>query len=625
MNWLQDLYDTYENHLSDVGIGKVPLLPVSHTFPKAQVEITIDQDGNIKNVAIVPKADAGTIVPCTEESGSRTGSEPRSHPLCDKLQYVAHDIYEYMRDVTPKYKKKQAEMHKEYRESLEKWCKSDYVHPKAVAVLKYVQKNTVIKDLLSFGLFKTLKLDDEGYLKPKSASLFVRWLVYIPDDLQDKTWLDNDLFEKWTKYDMSSQKNIGICYITGNQVRLARNHPKYIREPGDSPKIISANDTGGFTYLGRFQTKEQACGVGYEVSQKAHSALRWLIAKQGRVHKYREGSQRKLGITIVAWAISGHKIPDPMADFFSIIGIENLQSDSDPSVSTAQELATKLNKKIDGYSAELGDTEKVVVMGLDAATSGRMAITYYRELTGSDYLQRINNWHKTCCWVHNYYKHKIIDKTGKEIEIYPTFVGAPAPIDIAKVAYANNDGKLRNRTIERILPCIIDGQKLPKDIVDSVVRRASNRIGMKDAKDIKEREWNKTLSIACALYKKYNEEDGFDMALDENRNTRDYLYGRLLALAENLEQYALRVSRESRQTNAARLMQHFAAHPCSTWRTIELALVPYQARLGAKASSLQHLMDKVITMFEADDFVRNEKLSGEFLLGYHCQRGRSPE
>ena len=113
------------------------------------------------------------------------------------------------------------------------------------------------------------------------------------------------------------------------------------------------------------------------------------------------------------------------------------------------------------------------------------------------------------------------------------------------------------------------------------------------------------------------------MALDESRKTRDYLYGRLLALADSLEQWALNLNKaeENRQTNAARLMQRFADHPFSTWRTIELSLAPYKARLGGQSQKRQALIDKVHSMFDpSDDYTSDKKLSGEFLLGYHCQR-----
>ena len=110
------------------------------------------------------------------------------------------------------------------------------------------------------------------------------------------------------------------------------------------------------------------------------------------------------------------------------------------------------------------------------------------------------------------------------------------------------------------------------------------------------------------------------MALEPTRTTRDYLYGRLLALADSLEEWALNEANEGRQTNAARLMQRFAERPFSTWRTIELALTPYKARLGGKSKKRQWMIDEVMALFNPDDFTNDKPLSGEFLLGYHSQR-----
>jgi CRISPR-associated protein Csd1 len=114
------------------------------------------------------------------------------------------------------------------------------------------------------------------------------------------------------------------------------------------------------------------------------------------------------------------------------------------------------------------------------------------------------------------------------------------------------------------------------------------------------------------------------MSLEESRTTRDYLYGRLLAIAENVEQRALHLANEKRDTNAAKLMQRFADHPYSTWRNIEGALTPYKTRLRAKRPSIllerDKLLDTVMGMFSREDFISENKLSGEFLLGYHCQR-----
>ena len=118
------------------------------------------------------------------------------------------------------------------------------------------------------------------------------------------------------------------------------------------------------------------------------------------------------------------------------------------------------------------------------------------------------------------------------------------------------------------------------------------------------------------------------MTLEKQRITRDYLYGRLLAMADNIEGYALKLAGESkgRNTTAARLMQRFAERPFSTWRNIELALEPYKSRLRAseKGSGFlykrEQIIDEIMCAFRPDDFIKDTTLSGEFLLGYHCQR-----
>lgn len=647
MSWIQKLYETYENCSSVIGsVGEekeVPLLPICHTTQKAHIEIVIDQDGNFKRARVVTKDDARTIIPCTEASGGRAGSKPECHPLCDKLQYLAGDFIQYGGEVTSGYANDPAEPFKDYITLLSNWCESDCCHPKVNAIFEYVKKGSVVKDLIEKKVlfvgtdgrllkkrngekqYKNVtdilvllpgRINKKGKIENWQADAFIRWEVEMPNESCSKTWEDRTLWECWIKYYSSTKQNKSLCYVSGKELFLAEQHSAKLRNDGDKAKLISSNDTSGFTFRGRFTNAKQACGVGFEVTQKAHSALRWLISRQGTVF-YVKGNSGKTspGLTVVAWATSGKQIPDPIADPLSILGEENLKSDDTDNVSTAQSLAIKFKKKIAGYKADLGDTSGVVVMGLDSATPGRMAITFYRELTGSEFLERLEQWHDTCAWIHDY--RFIEDKDNKKTKRkYLRFVGAPAPRDIAEAAYGSKvDDKLKKATVERLLPCIVDGQQIPRDIVDSSVSRASNRAGMEGW------EWNKTLSIACALFRKLNEKEGYSMALDESRNTRDYLYGRLLALADSLEQWALSKAGEDRQTNAARLMQRFADRPYSTWRTIELSLAPYKARLGGQSQKRQVLIDKVHDMFDpTEDYTSDKKLSGEFLLGYHCQR-----
>jgi CRISPR-associated protein Csd1 len=256
----------------------------------------------------------------------------------------------------------------------------------------------------------------------------------------------------------------------------------------------------------------------------------------------------------------------------------------------------------------------IVVMGVDSATLGRMAISFYRELTGSEFLDRVQAWHEAYAWHQDYGKDPESKKALR-------FIGAPSPRDIAEAAFGpprDKKQKLHKATAERLLPCIIDGRPLPRDLVDSAVRRACHRAGL----DHWDRE--KNLGIACALFRGFFKERRYNMTLETDRTSRDYLYGRLLAIAEHLEGRALYVAGESRDPNAARLMQRFADRPASTWRSIELALAPYKTRLRAKRPWFLHKMeerlDEVVSAFTREDFVDDRKLSGEFLLSYHCER-----
>lgn len=634
MSWIHKLYETYENCQSQIGVqsteDKAILLPICHTTQKAHIEITIDEDGNFLRARVIPEEDSRTIVPCTESSSGRSGKKPANHPLCDKLQYVAGDFSLYGGKVTSGFNNNPKEPFENYKEILQDWCNSNYSHPKVKAVLEYISKETVIKDLIAHKILFTdesnLLIDkwnkSHGDEKPDifkvantQSEAFVRWRVEMSSEADDSLSMDVSVYKSWIDYYSSTKIEKNLCYVTGKNAFLADQHPAKIRNDGDKAKIISSNDSDGYTFRGRFSTAQQAVSISFEVTQKAHNALRWLIERQGKVFYEGKGIKRKPGLTVVAWATKPVEIPDVLCDTFDLLGFEDLKSDTS-SVYTAQELAIKLKHRISGYSSNLDDTTDVIVLGLDSATPGRMAITFYRELTGSDFLNRVEYWHETCAWLHDY---KLSDKSKSEAKkIHIRFVGAPSPWDIAEAAYSSKiDDKLRRVTVERLLPCIVDMQRIPRDLVELAYRRACNRHSMSDW------EWNKTLSIACALYKKllfdYGKED-MKMALDENRSTRDYLYGRLLALADSMEQRALAKGGEDRQTTAARLMQRFADHPYSTWRTIELALAPYKARLGRQSIELQRLISEVTAMFTPEDYMNDKKLSGEFLLGYHCQR-----
>lgn len=645
MSWIQKLHETYDRCVGQSQFDTAPLMPVDHAEQQVHIEITLGGTGKFRGASVISKET--TFIPATEESAGRT-SAPVAHALADKLEYIApgrngssvlkDELAESKVSLKPG-KKSNTERevkdppHTLYLDQLRRWVASE-PDPHVEAVLRYVEGGTVMTDLLQHHV---LHADASGNLltqwqgpgappaifkfltvtagERNQRAAVVRWVVELREPNGDaRLWRNPGVQRSWQRYVAKQAKDATLCMVTGKTLAPATNHPKRIRHGADGAKLISSNDTSGYTFRGRFEQSEHAYGIGRLTTQKAHNALRWLIARQG----YKNGDQ-----VIVAWAVSGHPVPAVVAGSNEILHALELEAgaktspvstnDAHPFVTpehykgdAGQLFAKQMNSLIGGYAAKLANREDIVVMALDSATPGRMAITYYRELQASEFLDRIKGWHERTAWPQN---------MGKDRK----FIGAPAPRDIAEAAYGRRvDDKLKKSTVERLLPCIVDGRPIPRDLVNACVQQAANPAGKEHW------EWERCLGIACALVRGSRKERDYKMSLEEGRNSRDYLFGRLLAIAEKIESHALYLAKENRDTTAERLMQRFSDHPAATWRTIELALRPYMQRLqSSRPAALygwKRLLDDVISRFERDDFTRPGRLDADFLLGYHCQR-----
>ena len=112
------------------------------------------------------------------------------------------------------------------------------------------------------------------------------------------------------------------------------------------------------------------------------------------------------------------------------------------------------------------------------------------------------------------------------------------------------------------------------------------------------------------------------MELEEKRQDRDYLFGRLLAVADKMESVALYKQDKSNQraTNAVRLMSSFAVKPFSTWLVLYNQLLPYRNQLQG-AGYYQSIIDSIMVLFKSGDYEENNNkpLSALYLLGYSAQ------
>lgn len=649
MGWLERCYQTYEKNLAQVGKPSASirfgwdapiLLPVAHTTQKVNIEMALTRQGELLSARVLRADEMTTVIPCTEESAART-SGPVPHPLVDKLQYIAGDYVAWGGTKKP--------MWHNYLKGLQAWCDSPFGVDLVASVLTYLQKGCLIRDLVACGV---LISDEDGHLLKKwngskdetppifrsitgsdQLEAFVRFQV-------DGDMLSSDpaIWDSYTRYYLSTLKGSGICYILGQETPVSLLSPYKIRNAGDRAKLISSNDSSNFTYRGRFETPEQALSIGYETTQKAHSALRWLIGRQG----IQNGDQ-----TILAWGTENEPIPPITGDAYDLVArsrsdlddtsdLDDDTSDLDDGAAedaigafdaaaylprTREAFAAEFAKAIQGYRHVLTPHSQISVMVLDSATPGRLSIRYYRELQGSALLDHITDWHHFFGWELRYRKLQI-QENGKKQSVSLVFTGAPAPADIAAAAYGSKaDDRLRQQTIERLLPCITEGRPFPRDLLLAVVRRAANGIALEPW------EASKNRSIACALVRGYyhrNLKEEFTMALDETCNDRSYLFGRILACAEQLEQYAAYSTagdKASRPTNALRYEVAFTQHPAKTLALLRKQLAPYLERLikARKSTYANDLMLQLLARIPPEQF-SDQPLTELYLLGYACQR-----
>ncbi|MFA6948758.1 MAG: type I-C CRISPR-associated protein Cas8c/Csd1, partial [Eubacteriales bacterium] len=419
MNAFSALYDLYEKNAAYAGEyeadSKNVLLPVGCTTANAQIEITLDTSSNMVKAEKVEKADATTIIFGSEDALGRT-SGPQPFAIHDKLVYIARDYRDrfiYPDAENKKIKKTKAviESNNFYLSGLEKWCGSPYCHKKAQIVYNYVKNHDIVDELIQVGIIIP---DIDGMIDPKvkingikQTDAFVRFkilcenvnpeeIINDPDHIYDeRIWLDKTLMRSYADYYLSFGGSEDLCYISGRRERTAASAARKIRNEGDGTKLICVNGSCYYTYRGRFKESSQAYCVGCDTSQKLHNALKWIIRRQAA---NKHGISRD-GVCLVTWENNNCDLPAYYEDTVNLavsddddeIPDVNAHANLSDAVDTAYITSQQFNRAVEGYKEKLDIGSRVYIMSLDSATPGRLAMTYFKELSGSRYLENIKN------------------------------------------------------------------------------------------------------------------------------------------------------------------------------------------------------------------------------------------
>lgn len=571
MGLFQKAVETYDAMQKLVGVkveGKETLAPIGYMITTANIEITVDTDGNFVRAK---RIDEKIPIPCTEKSSGRS-SAPAAHPLCDNLTYVS-DI--------------NAEKHSVYLEEIEAWKESEFTCAKIDAIYKYLKKNTVLEDGVKSSV---IEFDANGKLKGEKE--LVTWRVEGLGEDSGAVHEDRQLMNSFFKYYIKNNDSVrGICMVTGERKNLAKQHIKGVSSFSGNAKLISANDTSNYTYRGRFISGDEAMTMGYVASQKAHNVLKWLLSNYGVSF----GNRR-----MVCWSPQGRQIPR-----FNLPLLQTNDNKIEPA-----DYKKQLQNVVNGYKTNLPEPDTVVIASFEAATSGRLSVTYYNELQGSDFLDRLYYWDSTCCWNDN--------RWG---------VQSPNLYQIVNYAYGTQresgkvecDPKILAQHMQRLISCRIDKAMFPTDIMRSLAIKASNM------QVYKGKNTDQLLFIACAAIRKYRYDhfkEEWEMALEENISDRSYQFGRLLAVLEKIEKDTYK-NGEERETNAIRTQAFYVQRPLSAFSQIMTGLkTGYYPRLSSATKTyyeklIGSIMEKISSSNEGQ---LDKPLTETYLMGYYLQK-----
>lgn len=575
-----ETYDCMEKagYVGKLREGHEVLAPVSHWVKSADIEITIDDAGTF--VTARRMEEEKIIIPVTEDSLGRSGTtaKMKPHPLCDQLKYIAAEENYYI-------------------PQLASWAESPCSHPKVRAILRYVEKQSIIQDLTQSGI---LKRNKKGEIDDYSATIC--WSVIGMGEQSGPCWMDSSLIQSFISYYafLQSGQEEALCMISGDIAVTAKQHAKGIVPNYANAKLISSNDTSGFTYRGRFMNEREAETVSYRASQKAHNAMRWIASEQGVRLVYG-------GRIFLCWNPQGKPLMHAANPIQKFMGKSNK-----PAVEPS-DYWERLKSTLEGLRKEsqLTGNETAVIAAFDAATTGRLSLTYYNELRSSDFLDRLRRWDSRCCW----WNRQFGIQTPPLWQIVNCAFGTQRTEKGKSVL--KTDDRVMKQQMQRLISCRVDSAAMPFDLVKALANRAST------PQAYERLVWEEILFTACAAINCYMKEEDC-MAWELDRKDRSFQFGRLLAVMDRAERdFYYRTQEDKRETSAMKRMSAFRQHPMHIYEENNRHLYDaYLSRIEVwQKKRYEKLRDEIIgiIMQIAEEDI-DKPLKDTYLLGYSRQR-----
>lgn len=379
-------------------------------------------------------------------------------------------------------------------------------------------------------------------------------------------------------------------------------------------KIISVSNKGE-AYKGRFKEREDVFSVGYETSEKIHLMIKYLLENKN--------SSTWLGSSqyLINW-FSDDLTNESQLDIVKP-AFDDLFEDEDEEKSLVSLKPNEENKQIGSSFIKgqklFGNDATYYVAILNKTSNGRIALKYFRQLQVSQLLNNLEKWQEHYSW-------EARNKSGEYKLKTPTFndiITAAYGVDRERYLELDNDS-FRSDQYQQLVTALIDGRPLPSSIVKKLEANIKQR--QKYPK-----HWYQVQQVSLAVLHKQHRRE-FTPMLDHEETDRSYLFGRLLAIYELIEEVHNSSKnpkldkKDARVTNAERYWTAYSNQPATIMKVLDGKVrycidylktneTGYWMKLDNELKEIIQLLSPIMM-----DKSVNQPLDYKFIFGYYAEK-----
>lgn len=626
MSLLSALLKSYNYALDHDMVGKPDqygniILPMYYNSMKSNgkniIEVLIDKESELKDAYLLNDGEK-IIFPVTEDSVARSsGLAP--HPLTDSASYVIPDG---------------GKRSNAYLEQMEAWLNyddNDYVR----MIYRFLQRRNIYSSIQDF-----VKGHQEGENKEQQKgkkkqsgkvdykTVFITFSIVDYDGLRNVSVSDNlDLQKSYRRF-IEFQNEIDhnrpkiICNLSGRTDFLCVKHQPLIVNARLLPQITAKAEN----YKGRFSKADQNITLGVETSQKIHLMAKYLLSGENTHTWLGENANMLTWFSDDIRNESEANIVKPIQPSRLPKVPKTAESDTKEGsgLFIADETTNDIVRSFTNGNPKFSNDAKYYVAILDSVSKGRVMMKYFKELSVSRLKANLYSWHEKYHWYRNdnenYNKKHTPSPRRIILAAYGTEREDVGPkkevgLEMPKKAFYTNQ-------YQNIVTALIEGRDMPANVEKAFAMRIRHRMHY-------DKTWEEVKFCALAVL---NNKGGFEssMLLRDNID-RSYLFGRLLALFEQLEEITYDKDKE-RATHAQKLWTTYTNNPAVTMLRLRKLLNPYEIKLAKSESQikqelygdLKKEMTSVTNMISEHYDLQSRDISRpldyNFIFGYEAQR-----